>query len=171
MSHDAAPDATGRIKQDLALSEIARSRGLDLSTIEYGTTPPFADWEGDQRDLYDVLRNAHRSGLTLGKDTDRIAGLIRSSRWFQAAARKEAERIAVRDAEAEARYRHHEFSDARTANEIEQRPDRGEPLVVKATGAPFVRVGHGASVRSADGAFFIGTIVSASDESVAIDLT
>lgn len=171
MDRRATPDATGRIKQDLALSETARSRGLDLSTIEYGTTPPFAYWEGDQRDLYDVLRNAHRRGLTLESDSDEIATLIRSSRWFQAAARKEAERIAARDAEAEARYRHHEFSDARTADEIEQRPDRGQPLVVKATGALFVRVGHGATVRSSDGASFIGTIVSASDESVAIDLT
>lgn len=78
-----------RIRQDLAQQERDDSAGLDLDTVEFGTSGPFAPWEADHTALVHVLWHAKHSNLDLVNDADKIADLIRRSRWF--AAVREAE--------------------------------------------------------------------------------
>jgi hypothetical protein len=78
-----------RIRQNLAQQERDDSAGLDLDTVEFGTSGPFAPWEADHTALVHVLWHAKHSNLDLVNDADKIADLIRRSRWF----------AAVRDAE------------------------------------------------------------------------
>jgi hypothetical protein len=57
---------------------------LDTDTRQYGTDPPFRDWEHDHTGLVHVLWAAKHRGLTLEKDTDAIATMIMHSRWLHA---------------------------------------------------------------------------------------
>ena len=66
-----------------ALYELQRQR-LDNDTIQYGTNPPFKDWEDDHTALVHVLWAAKRRGLSLETDFDDIASMIIHSRWLAA---------------------------------------------------------------------------------------
>lgn len=61
----------------------ARAR-LDPDTKFKGTQGPFEPWESDHTGLVHVLWNVHRNGLSLERDADEIAALIRHSRWAAA---------------------------------------------------------------------------------------
>ena len=65
------------------------SAGWDNDTVDHGTGGPFDYWESDHTALVHVLGHAKHEGLSLDKDADRIATLIKGSRWH-AASRHEA---------------------------------------------------------------------------------
>ncbi|WIE80941.1 hypothetical protein [Curtobacterium sp. MCSS17_016] len=69
----------------------ALEAGLDVDTVQHGTTPPFAYWEGDARALVGVLWSARHNGLTLDADAERIASNILASRCIAAVRHQTAE--------------------------------------------------------------------------------
>lgn len=69
----------------------AHLAGLDVDTIQHGTTPPFAYWEGDARALVGVLWSARHDGLDLDADAERIASNILASRCIAAVRHQTAE--------------------------------------------------------------------------------
>lgn len=70
--------------QPAADQHAAIEAGLDSDTVQHGTTPPFAYWEGDQRALVGVLWSARHDDLTLDEDAERIASNILASRCIAA---------------------------------------------------------------------------------------
>lgn len=77
--------------QPSAERHAALEAGLDIDTIEHGTTPPFAYWEGDHRALVGVLWSAHHDHLDLTADAARIASNILASRCIAAVRHQMAE--------------------------------------------------------------------------------
>jgi hypothetical protein len=77
--------------QPAADQHAAIEAGLDNDTVQHGTTPPFAYWEGDQRALVGVLWSARHDGLALDTDAERIASNILASRCIAAVRHQTAE--------------------------------------------------------------------------------
>ena len=77
-------EVTTRILLPLAERDRLRKQGLDNDTVEYGREAPFEYWESDHTALVHVLWHAKHEGLNLVDDVDKIASLIRSSRYAAA---------------------------------------------------------------------------------------